>query len=179
MYVLVVLFMKYPSENRKEELIRYLLEKESVVRYIVGRAEEELSGKIKSEETSSDIPITIFTTSLSPLESLTRFLKDNKGKKLVEISRITSRSSAALSAAYKNSGSQKFEIIETEYKIPLKEFEDNSDLSILEIVVNYLEKKDMKHSEIAKILGRDVRTIWTLQKRASNKIELRKEVKND
>jgi len=161
-------------DNRREELVEYLLEKEKVIRYIVGKAEGEISENVKLGVSSSDIPITIFTTSLSPLESLTRFLKDSKGKKLVEISRIMSRSSAALSAAYKSAASKKFEFGETEHMIPLEEFEKNSDLSVLEIVVNHLENKNLKHVEIARILGRDVRTIWTLNKRAEQKIAARK-----
>lgn len=166
--------MKVSVDNNREEFFGYLLEKEKVIRYIVGKAEGEIVETVKLETLSSDIPVSIFTTSLSPLESLTRFLKENKGKKLVEISRIMSRSSAALSAAYKSAISKEFEVVKTEYVIPLEEFEKNSDLSILEIVVNNLENRDLKHVEIARILGRDVRTIWTLNKRAEEKIAARK-----
>lgn len=44
--------------------------------------------------------------------------------------------------------------------IPISAFSNK--LSVLEIVVKYLrEKKDMKYSEIARLLNRDDRTIWS------------------
>lgn len=160
------------EEIKKEDLIRYILQKDEI-------SEKELIEKLKKHleiksEVSENIPITIFTTVFSPLESLTKFLKENKGKKLVEISRITGRCSAALSVAYKNTVNKKLEIKETRYFIPLNEFEKNKDLSVLEVVVNYLENQNLGHSEIAEILKRDVRTIWTLNHRAIQKINSRK-----
>jgi len=53
--------------------------------------------------------------------------------------------------------------------IPSSIFRDRS-LSVLEAMVEYFkEKKQMKYSEIARLLNRDDRTIWTAYKRAKEK----------
>jgi len=44
------------------------------------------------------------------------------------------------------------------------------DLSVLEAIAEYLkDKKNMRYSEIAKLLNRDDRTIWTAYTRAKEK----------
>lgn len=46
----------------------------------------------------------------------------------------------------------------------------NQDLSILEAIVKYLrEKKNFKPTEIARVLGRSKKTIWTVENRSINK----------
>ena len=53
--------------------------------------------------------------------------------------------------------------------IPSKIFTDRS-LSVLEAIVKYLkEKKGMTYHEIAVLLNRDDRTIWTVYQRARKK----------
>ena len=53
--------------------------------------------------------------------------------------------------------------------IPSSVFQDR-ELSVLEAMVEYFkEKKQMKYSEIARLLNRDDRTIWTAYKRAKEK----------
>ena len=146
----------------KEELIRYLLEREGI-------SEDELLSRFEKKSAES-VPATIFATSLSPLESITRYLKENLGKKLVEISRTLGKSPAALSPAYKKAVTKKFEVRETELLIPLSEFEQNMDLSILEIAVNHLKNRGMRFTEIAALLEKDVRTVWTVYKRAEKKL---------
>ena len=55
--------------------------------------------------------------------------------------------------------------------IPTSIFRDRA-LSVLEAISEYLkEKKGMRYSEIAKLLNRDDRTIWTAYKRAKIKRE--------
>lgn len=53
--------------------------------------------------------------------------------------------------------------------IPTALFRDRN-LSVLEIMVEYLkDKKNMRYSQIAELLNRDDRTIWTSYKRAKEK----------
>ena len=53
--------------------------------------------------------------------------------------------------------------------IPTSIFQDR-ELSVLEAITEYLkEKKGMRYSEIAKLLNRDDRTIWTSYNRAKAK----------
>jgi len=57
----------------------------------------------------------------------------------------------------------------TKEKIPLSAF-SNSKLSALEIIVKYLkENKNKKYSEIARLLNRDDRTIWSTYNNAKKK----------
>ena len=53
--------------------------------------------------------------------------------------------------------------------LPLSIFRDRK-LSVLEVITEYLkEKKNMRYSEIAELLNRDDRTIWTSYNRAKEK----------
>jgi len=53
--------------------------------------------------------------------------------------------------------------------IPSSIFQDRK-LSVLEAMVEYFkEKKNLKYSEIARLLNRDDRTIWTSYQRAKQK----------
>jgi hypothetical protein len=65
-------------------------------------------------------------------------------------------------------------IKESEVTIPLSTLTDNR-LTILESIILYLKKKEFKFSEIAKLLGRDQRNIWTIYSRMKNKIHIPKE----
>jgi len=57
----------------------------------------------------------------------------------------------------------------SELSIPSSVFQ-NRNLSVLEAMVVYLkEDKSLKYSEIAKLLNRDDRTIWTVYNRAKKK----------
>jgi len=55
--------------------------------------------------------------------------------------------------------------------MPSSIFRDR-ELSVLEAIVEFFkERKKMKYSEIARLLNRDDRTIWTAYKRAKEKRE--------
>lgn len=59
--------------------------------------------------------------------------------------------------------------------IPSSIFRDR-ELSVLEAIVEYFkEKKQKKYSEIARLLNRDDRTIWTAYQRAREKRKPKKE----
>ena len=58
--------------------------------------------------------------------------------------------------------------------IPLKILQDRT-VAVLEAIVEYLrEEKDLRYSEIAELLNRDQRTIWTVYSRAKAKRKKRK-----
>jgi len=52
--------------------------------------------------------------------------------------------------------------------IPISLFK-NRRLSVLEHIVFYLKEKSMKFSDIARVLKRDPRTVWTVYNRAKKK----------
>ncbi len=144
-----------------EDLVRFILKKENI-------SEKEFFETI-SKEQKNNVPITIFKTELSPLESITRYLKENLNKKINEIARILNKKPSAISLAYKNSKLKNFKIEKTDIFIPLSEFQDNQKLSILEIVVQHLKNKNLAFSNIAKLLKRNRKTIWTIYSRVKKK----------
>jgi len=125
--------------------------------------------EIIAEEKKNSIPLTIFTTKLSPLESITRYLKEELHKGINQIAKMLGKKTSAVSLAYKNAKKKTFLIKETKIFIPLSEFEKYHGLSILEIIVQYLLKQHYKLTEIGKIMKRSPKTIWTIKKRAEEK----------
>jgi DNA-binding CsgD family transcriptional regulator len=110
------------------------------------------------------IPISIFSGKLSPLESITKYLKQNYT--ITQIAKQLNRSTKTIWQASKKQG--KIKIRFSEHDIPLTEFKKNK-LSILETITLYLKNKGLKLSEIAKLLNKNPRTIWTCYNRAKKK----------
>lgn len=131
-------------------------------------------GVLKPEDLTSSveklIPISIFTTSLSPLEAMVRYLIENILVPEKNVSKILGKNTSTIKTAYKNSSKKKFDFRKSNHFIPLNEFEKNCDLSILEIVVSYLKKQEFGITQIGNIIERDPRTIWTIAKRAETKL---------
>jgi len=146
----------------KEELKKILEEisKEELIRFILQRLEEKEKEKV---------PISIFSTDLSPLEAIVRYLKEKQNKKISQIAKILNKNVSSISTAYKNARSKKFVYKEEKLWIPLSEFKDNPQLSILENVVRFLRNKGMKFTTISSLLNRSPKTIWTIYKRAKKK----------
>lgn len=136
------------------------LSKEEIVRLLLGKL---------GEQQEESIPVAIFESNLSPLEAITRYLKDNRGKKINQIAKLLNKQPSSISEAYKNSQAKPCKFNEAGITIPLSEFERQKDLSILEILVSYLKSKNMRFTEIAALLKRDPRTIWTINSRADSK----------
>jgi len=68
-----------------------------------------------------------------------------------------------------NKKEQNMEILQ----IPLSVLQDRS-VAVLESIVEYLkEEKNLKYSEIATLLNRDQRTIWTVYNRVKKKRNLK------
>ena len=118
------------------------------------------------------IPSSIFTKKLSPLEANIKYLKENLELDYKKIAELLGRNRKTVWQTYKNAvkkQSKKFEAKETEYNIPVSRFKD--ELSILETAVVYLkEQYNLSYHYIAQLLQRDERTIWTVYNRAMKKI---------
>ncbi|MCF7866525.1 hypothetical protein K9L67_05045 [Candidatus Woesearchaeota archaeon] len=125
------------------------------------------------EEELDGIPITILNDKkISSLEIIVKYLKENKKLKYKEIAKLLKRKSNSLGSTYKKAKTkkpEKFEDQETSPKIPFSAFK--KELSILEAICLHLQKEDYKQVEIAKILGKNPKTIWTTIQRTKNKIK--------
>lgn len=120
------------------------------------------------------LPISIFTNpNLSALESICRYLKDEKGLRYSEIASLLNRDQRTIWATYTNSLKKtkgRLDAPDSKYTIPLASFKDRS-LSVLEAVVHHLKGRySLRYSEIALLLGRDERNIWSIYRKAGRKL---------
>jgi len=126
----------------------------------------------KAEEKEILIPVTIFSKKLSPLETISKYLKENLNLSNKAIANLLSRSEKTIWQAYNSSKKkhpQRFKIEETKYVIPISKLA-NRKFSAFESIVSYLKSQfNLSYHEIAVLLNRDDRTIWTLHHRAKTK----------
>lgn len=123
---------------------------------------------LEQEETTTEdilVPATIFSFSQSPLQSLVTYLKDTYNFSFKEIATKLQRAYATIYAAYKT---PLHAIPPTRHVILLATFATR--MSVLETcVVNLKEEQHLKLSEIARLLKKDPRTIWSTYDRAKKK----------
>lgn len=113
------------------------------------------------------IPTSIFTTELSPLQAIVTYLHDHKHTPHKTIASLLGRSYRAVWGAYQKIG---INIKESTQTIPLNAFGPQK--SILESAVWHLkERENLRYNQIAALLGKDQRTIWTVYTRAKKKDE--------
>ncbi len=118
------------------------------------------------------IPTSVFIKELSALETISRYLHENIGMGFKRIAVLMNRSEKTIWQAYNHSlrkYQKKLAVSGTKYLIPLSVFADRR-FSNLEAMVAFIKTRySLKFSEIAGILHRDQRTIWTVYNRAKNK----------
>lgn len=154
---LVSLFFDYLKQEHdisKKDIKRLLL-----------RKEEELS-----------IPISVLRVrKVGGFEAIVKYLRENFGLSIKEISELTNRRKSTIGAVY-HKVKQKLPkvfpqslIEEAEYQIPVSLLKTR-ELSVLETIVCHLkDDHNLRFSKIAMLLNRDDRTIWTVHKRAIQK----------
>lgn len=131
-----------------------------------GFSRDDIIDTIKTER--EGIPISIFRNdSLSPLETITKYLKENQGLKYGQIAKILRRNPIPIGITYRHASSKMKSKVDDSSadKIPFSIFEDDR-LSVLENIVYFLKSRNLKYCEIARITNRDDRTIWTVYHRA-------------
>ena len=130
--------------------------------------------KVKEIKLEINIPLDIFKQETGAAESLTKYLKENKELRFNEIAELLNRDQRTVGTNYRNSIKKKKERIklkdEKGISVPIEIFSERK-LSTLESIVYYLNEKGLKNSEIAELLDRDQRNIWTLYSRAVKKVE--------
>ena len=126
---------------------------------------------------SGEIPVSIFNEKLSSFESIVKYAVENMQMSYSETAKIMNRSEKTIWQAYKNAVKKypsRFEAFKFTVTIPLSKFSDRK-LSVLEHIVVWLrENYNLKFSEIAKMIARDPRTVWTIYSRAKKKYETKK-----
>ncbi len=110
------------------------------------------------------LPTGIFVKELSALEAISKYLVENCGFSLKQIAQLLNRTNKNIWHAYNSAGKKyksAFEIEDFSVVIPTVIIADTT-YSVLQNIVLYLKDiLELRYADIAKILHRDDRTIWT------------------
>jgi len=162
-------YLKDPEDFKiaLKSLIGYLEQEkgfnsDEIIRLIVR------GGKPKDVE----IPTCIFNGKLSALETIVKYLKENLDLKYSSIAKLLNRNDRTIWITYSNSRKKyikKFVVKDNKFFIPALIISNRS-LSVLESIVSYLKDNlNLRYSQIALMLHRDPRTIWTVYNRRRKK----------
>lgn len=127
----------------------------------------------RAEKPLDMIPVSIFNNNLlSSLEAIVKYMKENLRLGSGEIAKLLKRDISTVSSTYiksKKKMPSEFSVSHSKYFIPLSAL-SNRNYSILESIVKFLKKNlSLSNNEIARLLNRDNRTIWTVYSRAVKK----------
>ena len=128
---------------------------------------------VSSLKTSSGtIPVSIFSNdSLSTFEALVKYLKEYMNMRYVKIASILNRSDKTIWVTYQRSSKKMpapFASINSDIQMPLEMFSDRN-FTIFESIVYYLKQSGLSNHEIASMLKRDDRTIWSIYDKVKRK----------
>ncbi len=114
------------------------------------------------------VPLAIFSTELSALQALVRYLHERRAYSFHQIAQLLNRSEKTIWATYQQAKHSSFRFSESSLVIPVKLFATRT-LSPLETVVSYLASLGFSNVETARFLSLDPRTTWTVRRRVAKK----------
>lgn len=158
------------SSSEENFLLNNLKQLADRLRQKYNYSSEEIVSLIEKEEIL--VPVEIFSLNLAPAESLTKYLKETYDKNFHEISLLIKRNEKSLWQNYKRAVKKMPGVISvnSKIKVPISCFAFEK-LSIFECLVYHLkEKKQMKNVAISKLLGKHPANIWSVYKRAVDKL---------
>lgn len=161
---------QYTSDiNRFHELTAEIKKKYKITNYDL----LDLLLKKKPETQPEMIPVSIFdNTELSALEAITKYMKENLYFGSGKIAKLLNRNISTISSTYikaKKKLPAEFAIGDSKFFIPISEISTRK-FSVLESIVKFLKEKcSLTNIQIAKLLKRDSKTIWTVYARARKK----------
>lgn len=161
-----------------DELLLDSLPRDEIVK-LASRLNRYLAQDISAEESALrqqhilSVPLSIFSGDLSPLEALSKYLKEDLGMTNHRIGVALSRDERGIWITYRNAKKKMpaaFTQRPDDVMIPLNLFDDR--LSILEALVLYLkDQKNVKTSMISRLIKKSPSTISTVYNRACGKRE--------
>lgn len=135
----------------------------------------EILGLIEERPISKEIliPVSVFEAKeLSALEVICKYLKEELELSYSKIGLLLNRDSRTIWTTYNNAiakRKEKLRVAESRFFIPISVLTDRK-LSVLESIVSYLkENSNLRYSQIAALLNRDERNIWTVYSRYKKK----------
>ena len=163
---------KEKGENRVKELQKEIakLSAEELKR-IHSHIQSELTKK--QPKLPEHIPVSIFSTRLSPAEAVVKYLKEHHAMTFSEIAKLINRDQRGIWGSYaraRRKHPDSFDIGFATHTIPISCLNDRS-RSILEHVVTHLkDEKGLKPAEICSLLNKKTSTIWTAYQRSRRKL---------
>ena len=134
-------------------------------------ASNEILSLIEEKPVSKEIliPVSVFEAKeLSALEVICKYLKEELEFSYNKIALLLNRNNRTIWTTYNNAVSKRKErlvVKESRFFIPVSVFV-NRKFSVLEVIVSYLKEKfGLRYSEIAVLLSRNERNIWTVYNR--------------
>jgi len=127
------------------------------------------------------IPASIFSSDTPPLEALVKYLVEKKSMPFRMISSRLNRNFKTIWTTYNNAKNRSIAVPKDDfsYSIPLSIF-SKDDLSILESLVRYLhDHYKLEFCRVAKLLRKDIRTVWTCYNRSDKKLTKGQDVKSE
>ena len=162
---------KKAAEQRLLSTLEYLKKQGLSSDEIIELVNKFLKVPVKEEV---NVPISVFKNDyLGSLENIVKYLRENLLLSFKQIGALTNRNQIALAVTYRNAKKKmeaKFVVEEiSPYSIPVSILQ-NRKLSVLENIVSYLKDTfGLTYHNIAVLLNRDDRTIWTVYQRAIKK----------
>lgn len=157
-------------EKRLSDTLEYLKEHKLSSEDIINLVKDLLKVPEKEEV---KIPISVFKNDkLGSLETIVKYLRENKLLAFKQIGSLTNRNEIALAVTYRNAKRKleaKFIEEISPYYLPVSILQDRK-LSVLENIVSYLKDTfGLTYHKIAILLNRNDRTIWTVYQRGRKK----------
>jgi predicted transcriptional regulator len=129
-------------------------------------------GNLDSLGSDFEIPTSIFwDRKIAVLEAISEYLKEKQELSYHEIAVLTNRDDRTIWTCYNRAKKKRKKRADhsSEVFIPVEILKDRK-VSVLEKIVEYLkDKRELSYHEIAVLLNRDDRTVWTCYNRASKK----------
>jgi len=122
----------------------------------------------------NSIPVSILRSEkLSSLEAIVKFLRENRKLSYNMMAELLYRKPKALSSTYtvahrKMHATFSTIIDDDKSRIPFTAFTNR--LSVLECICTYLKSQNHSYADIARMISKDQRTVWTVCKRAEKKL---------
>jgi len=120
-----------------------------------------------AEVSETYVPIAVFSSRLSCLEAIVKYLKENKARTFHDIGKLLKRNERSIWKTYQNAKSKVPERLateESEFSFPLQILHGSK--GIVEAMVTWLhDSKNLTYHQIAVLMKRDDRSVWTAYNR--------------
>lgn len=174
-------YILYKYHISKEELEKLATEFQNKTLRDLQSKEKERSTEKAETPPHITIPISILCTKkLSSLEAIVKYLRENKKLSYSSIAHLLERNPKTLAVTYRQAKikySEEFHIRIEDKTLPTTIF--SKKLSILESICHHLRTQENSYAEIARMLCKDQRTVWTVCHRAEKKLALSKSAGGD